>query len=50
MSYKVSRMNKVSLAVVFVFSIFSFFSIVLAEREPAEPLSGEGGKAEVCFK
>ena len=39
-------MNKVSLALVFFFSILSFFSFVLAEREPAEPVSGEGG-AEV---
>jgi len=43
---KVIRMNKVSLTVVFFFSIFSFFSFVLAEREPAEPLSGEGHVAE----
>jgi len=41
-----SNMNKVSLAVVFLFSIFSFFSFVLAEREPAEPISGEGHAAE----
>jgi len=34
-------MNKVSLAVVFGLSIFSFFSLVLAEREPAEPSIGE---------
>jgi len=43
---QVINMNKVSLAVVFLFSIFSFFSFVLADREPAEPVSGEGGAQE----
>lgn len=34
-------MKKISLAVIFIFSIFSFFSLVLGDREPAEPSSGE---------
>lgn len=39
-------MKKISLAVIFIFSIFSFFSLVLGDREPAEPSSGEVKAAE----
>jgi len=39
-------MNKLSLAVVFSSSLFAFFSLVIAEREPAEPASSGETKSE----
>jgi len=39
-------MNKLSLAVVFFSSLLAFFSLVIAEREPAEPASSGETKSE----